>query len=357
MNIKTIYKEMEIRSTFNVSIYFEHLQKHINSSNFDLKGEVLDKDNKYPRALTYACLSPKKPQMFMNLISLDNKFPVFTSHMALIKCSAELLNPNNSIDELSLFINNIVLDIKKAKLNTPGTTLSLAFGFVLGTAIKRGLSAKQFFNTFDSKFIVDNTNLFQGLCEGLTTKNTLLILNRDYLNNFDERYDDWEAKSRLISLSMFKAIPVEPFNAYINVNEDNLKILEFFSGKNTSYDSFFNEYKAKFNNLNIQQKNTEIKKDFIDDDELTKLKKIVNKQQQDIKTITNELNLYQEIFKQFEQIFPDLNKIVQHTDNKNLLTKINQLIESKKENIEILTEYYSVNEKQKEIKDSLKKHF
>ena len=69
------------------------------------------------------------------------------------------------------------------------------------------------------------------------------------------------------------------------------------------------------------------------------------------------MNLYQEIFKQFEQIFPDLNKIVQHTDNKNLLTKINQLIESKKENIEILTEYYSVNEKQKEIKDSLKKHF
>ena len=156
---------------------------------------------------------------------------------------------------------------------------------------------------------------------------------------------------------MFKAIPVESFNAYSNVNEDNLKILEFFSGKNTSYDSFFKEYKAKFNNLTIQQKNTEIKKDFIDDDELTKLKKIVNKQQQDIKTITNELNLYQEIFKQFEQIFPDLNKIVQHTDNKNLLTKINQLIESKKENIEILTECYSVNEKQKEIKDSLKKHF
>ena len=92
-------------------------------------------------------------------------------------------------------------------------------------------------------------------------------------------------------------------------------------------------------------------------DELVSLRKTVNKQQQDISKLTAELSLYQDIFKKFETIFPELKETLsQSHDSKSLLSKIQSLVDKQKDNIENLQDYYEEGEKQKAIKDSIKKH-
>lgn len=362
MNIKTIYSEMESRNNLNLSVYLGYLQDHVNSNSFSLS-EVLSKDNKYLRALCCAGLSPKNPTAFYQLISNDREIPVFTTHMALNKCVGELLNLNNSNAELEALMTSIIDGIRNAKIgDNPGSTLAFAFGFTIGTAIKRGVNVVSFFNKLDSKFITDNSRLFNGLASALSTDSTLLILNKDYIQSIDERYDNWEERSRLISLSIFKAIPHEKIE--VSTIVENLKVIQYFSGRSSNFDKFINDYAKNIEAKQLQKQTENQKQNVVNSsssnenqDELVSLRKTVNKQQQDISKLTAELSLYQDIFKKFETIFPELKETLsQSHDSKSLLSQIQSLVDKQKDNIENLQDYYEEGEKQKAIKDAIKKH-
>lgn len=361
MNIATIYKEMENRQNLNLPVYLGYLQEHINSPSFSLM-EILSKDNKYLRALAIAAFDVKKPKMLFELITKDSQMTIFTSHMALIKCSAELLNNNNSNQDLEVLIEHVIDAVRLTKVKEPGTTLSFAFGFVLGTAIKRGVNVKSFFNKLDSSFIQDNDLLFYGFNSGLMPESTLLVLNENYLINLSERYDNWEDRSRILSLSIFKSIPIDKFSA-ISINESNLKVLEYFSGRNSGYDKFLSEYQKRIHTFSLQKENVKAKQNIVsvvqtNDSNPTvnnpEVNSIIQKQEQEINSLTNELSLYKSVFKQFEILFPDLQKTLQTSDN-DLLSKIQDLVTSQKDNIKNLQNYYEEGERQKAIKDGFKK--
>lgn len=361
MNIATVYKEMESRNNLNLSVYLGYLQEHINSSSFDLN-EVLSKDKKYMRALACAALNIKKSHAFYSLITTDRHMPVFTSHMALIKTSAELLNLSNSNEDLEKLLEHVIEGVRQSRFDDPGTTLSFAFGYVLGTAIKRGVNVKSFFNKLDSKFIVDNDKLFYGFTEGLQTDKFSLVSSEQYINDISERYDNWEDRSRILSLSIFKAISVEQFNG-VTLNEDNLKVLEYFSGRSQSYNNFLKEYQNKLHSLHLQKQSERAKQNVVEVaknpssiDEQNDLKKTVAKQQEEIVSLNNQLQLYQSVFKQFETLFPDLEKTLQSSDsNKELLTKIQNLVTEQQNNVKNLQSYFEEGEKQKAIKEGIKK--
>lgn len=361
MNIETIYQEMENRQNLNLSVYLGYLQEHINSPSFSVI-ETLGKDSKYLRALSIAALDVKKPKMLFELITKDSKIPIFTAHMALIKCSAELLNNNNSNQDLEILIENVIDAVRFIKVSNTGTTLSFAFGFVLGTAIKRGINVKSFFNKLDSSFIQNNDLLFHGFHSGLMPESTLLVLNENYLINLSERYNNWEERSRILSLSIFKSIPMDKFSA-ISVNANNLNVLEYFSGRNPVYDNFLNEFQKKIHTFSLQKEHTKTKQSIIpvvqeNDSNATgnnqALNSIIQKQEQEINSLNHELELYKSVFKQFEILFPDLQKTLQTSDN-NLLGKIQDLVNNQKDNIKNLQNYYEEGEKQKAIKEGFKK--
>lgn len=364
MNITTIYKEMENRVSLNLDIYFNYLQEHVNSPSFSLK-EVLETDKKYLRAFACAAFNIERPEIFLKLITTDSNMKVFTSHMALIKCSAELLNLNHSHEKLENLLNNVIEGVRQAKINSPGTTLSFAFGFVLGTAIKRGINVKSFFHKLDSTFITDNDKLFTGLCSGLHKDSSLLVSNESYITNLWGRYDTWDNRSKVLSLSMFKGIEIDKLNQ-VAVNENNLKVLEYFSKRNNSYDQFLNHYTQQIDNLNLQRE-TETPKQVMSQDilpqhstsdtnESVSFQTIIDKQAKEIKAIEHELSLYKSVFKQFETLFPDLEQTLQNLDkNPDLLNKIQDLVSKQKNNIHKLEDYFEESEKQKAIKDSIKK--
>lgn len=361
MNISTIYQEMENRNNLHLPIYLSYLQEHVNSPSFSLD-EVLGQEKKYLRALACAAFDVKKPELFFKLITQDSHMKVFTSHMVLIKCSAELLNVSNSNEDLERLLEQVIYGILNARLNEPGTTLSFAIGFVLGTAIKRGVNIKSFFNRLNSTFITDNNKLFNGLHYGLSNSNTILVLNEQYLVDLTNRYDNWDDRSRILSLSIFKAIPVEKIDI-INMNENNLKVLEYFSGRNNSYDKFLSNYIKNINNLHLQKEEKLPKQVFVEPlpsiNQNTTVPENDNNShnpEQQIVSLQTELALYKSIFKQFETLFPDLEKTLQMSgNNQDLLNKINSLIGEQKNNIKNLQHYYEESEKQKAIKDNFKK--
>lgn len=375
MNIATIYKEMESKDSLNLAVYLGYLQEHINSPAFSLD-EIVNKDKKFLRALACAAMDIKKPKMFFNLITTDSQMKVFTSHMALIKCSAELLNLSNSIEDLEVLLENVIDGVRHAKVTTPGTTLSFAFGFVLGTGIKRGVNVTSFFKKLDSKFIVDNDKLFNGLFAALKTESTILVLNNKYITDITERYDNWEERSRILSLRIFKYISIDKFSG-VSVNEYNVKVLDYFSGRGTSYNTFLSDYHKKINFFNVSQQtdNTKqnsvetsydnnkinnsqnsVKNTVINQNENNSLKKTVQKQEQTIFSLQNEISLYKSLLTQFNPLFPDLEKILKISSNdQDLLIKIYDLVNEQKTNITNLKNYFEEGEKQKAIKDGFKK--
>lgn len=364
MNIATIYREMESRNTLNLAVYLGYLQEHTNSSAFDFN-EVLSKESKYLRALACASLSIKNPRAFFSLITGDRHMPVFTSHMVLIKCSAELLNLSNSNDDLEKLLDHTIEAVRQSRFSDPGTTLSFAFGFVLGTAIKRGINVKSFFNKLDSKFIVSNDKLFSGFTSGLNKEHLSLVSSDQYVTDISDRYDNWEDRSRILSLSIFKAIPTEEFNG-VTLNEENLKVLEYFSGRSQSYNNFLKDYQNKLHTIHLQKQSEKAKQNVVEVaknpsslekiDEQNDLKKTVAKQQEEISALNNQLQLYQSVFKQFETLFPDLQKTLQSSDsNKELLQKIQGLVNEQQNNVKNLQSYYEEGEKQKAIKEGIKK--
>lgn len=369
MNITTIYQEMESRNNLNLAVYLGYLQEHVNSPSFSLS-EILNKDSKYMRALGCAALPITKHQAFLTLITKDSHMPVFTSHMALIKLSSELLNHKNSISDLEKLMNSVIDGVRQCRFDDPGTTLSFAFGFVLGTAIKRGIVVKPFFSKMDSSFIVDNDKLFYGFSAGLNLENTCLILNNQYLNDLTERYDNWEDRSRIISLSIFKVIPTEKSSS-VPLQEENLKVLEYFSGRSSNYNNFLKEYQNKLHATLLKNKTESAKKnvvevakkDSIDKEPLDLVTAITNqmnihntikKQEEQIATLQHQVNLYQSIFQQFEVLFPDLQKTLQSSDS-DLLEKIQQLVLTQQGNIQNLESYYEEGERQKNLKEGIKK--
>lgn len=369
MNITTIYQEMENRNNLNLVVYLGYLEEHVNSPNFNLN-EILNKDSKYLRALGCAALSVSNSQAFSTLITKDPHMPVFTSHMALIKLSSELLNHNNSLESLDKLMTSIIDAVRQCRFDDPGTTLSFAFGFVLGTAIKRGIAVKNFFNKLDARFILDNNKLFNGFVSGIDSSSTCLVLNNNYLNDLTERYNNWEDRSRIISLSMFKAIDMEKLSGVALV-EDNLKVLEYFSGRTTGYNNFLKEYQDKLHAVLLKNKTESAKKNIVEvakQDSLfnqevdlpTAIKQqmslhdTLNKQQAQINDLQNQVNLYQNIFQQFEILFPDLQKTLQSSDS-DLLEKIQQLLQAQQGNMKKLQDYEEENEKQKNLKQGIKK--
>lgn len=361
MNIATIYQEMESRNNLNLSVYLGYLQEHINSDSFNIE-EVLNKDKKYLRALYCAAVDIKKSKNIASFICNDRHMPVFSAHMALIKCSSELLNINNSNQVLETMLENLVLGVRHSKITDPGTTLSFAFGFVLGTAIKRGIDTRNFFNKLDSSFIVDNDKLFQGFNSGLQEHSTCLVLNEQYLEDITDRYDNWEDRSRILSLSIFKAISVEKISG-VSLNENNLNILEYFSGRTSSYNTFLTHYKNKLETVLLQRKTERAKQNVVQvqeidlskDDENVQLRKTVHNQQQEIVSLNTELSLYKSVFKQFQTLFPDLKETLEGSNSQDLLGKIQQLVSEQQSNVKNLQSYFEEGEKQKAIKDGFKK--
>lgn len=369
MNITTIYQEMENRNNLNLVVYLGYLSEHVNSSQFNLN-EILTKDSKYVRALGCAALSVTKPESFFTLITKDPHMPVFTSHMALIKLSSELLNQNNSLEDLNKLMISIIDGVRQCRFEDPGTTLSFAFGFVLGTAIKRGIVVKNFFDKLDARFIVDNTKLFNGFSAGLNTDNTCLVLHTTYLNDLTERYSNWEDRSKIISLSMFKAISMEKLSGVALV-EDNLKVLEYFSGRTATYNNFLKEYQDKLHAVLLKNKTESAKKNIVEVakqdsmiekplDIVTAIKKqgelhnTLKKQEETIVNLQNQVALYQTVFQQLEVLFPDLQKTLQSSDS-DLLEKIQQLVNQQQGNLKKFQDYEEENEKQKNLKQGIKK--
>lgn len=364
MNITTIYREMESKRNVDLNVYFAYLSEHVNSSSFDVN-EVLRSDKKYLRSFSCAALSVQRSDYLSTLISKDKDMPVFTSHMALIKCSFELLNIANSETDLEQLLNNVINGIRFAKIDRPGTTLSFAFGHVLGTAVKRGINAKSFLDKFDSKFIINNERLFSGFISGLQDNNLSLLSNQEYINDLCERYDNWESVSQKLSLSIFKAIPIQKLNG-VHFSENNLSVLNYFSGRNQSYDDFLSSYKKKLTVSSIKESSdsdSEIKpmleKSNKQSEEKNKeedLNKIISNQQMEISSLNEQLKFYQDIFKQFEILFPDLQKTLQSSENdKELLSKIKKIVHEQQQHIQELHSYQETVEKQKSLKEGIKK--
>ena len=78
------------------------------------------------------------------------------------------------------------------------------------------------------------------------------------------------------------------------------------------------------------------------------------KQEEKINDLQNQINLYHNIFQQFELLFPDLEKTLQSRDT-NLLDKIQQLVLAQQGNIQNLQSYYEDGERQKNLKEGIKK--
>ena len=357
MNIKTIYSEMESRNNLNLSVYLGYLQDHVNSNSFSLS-EVLSKHNKYLRALCCAGLSPKNPTAFYQLISNDREIPVFTTHMALNKCVGELLNLNNSNTELESLMTSIIDGIRNAKIgDNPGSTLAFAFGFTIGTAIKRGVNVVPFFNKLDSKFITDNGRLFNGLSAALSTDSTLLILNKDYIQSIDERYDNWEERSRLISLSIFKAIPHEKLE--VTTILENLKVIQYFSGRSSNFDKFITDYSKNLDAKQLQKQTENQKQNVVqfsnqdqNQDELISAikEKDSYKEQRDY---IKEIFFDSTNIRSSENIFNNDNDISEQQNNDN---QFNQELYSIGENLINEDKYYNLPENNIQ-KSSMKKFF
>ena len=248
MNIKTIYSEMESRNNLNLSVYLGYLQDHVNSNSFSLS-EVLSKDNKYLRALCCAGLSPKNPTAFYQLISNDREIPVFTTHMALNKCVAELLNLNNSNTELESLMTSIIDGIRNAKIgDNPGSTLAFAFGFTIGTAIKRGVNVVPFFNKLDSNVMKEFASVIKSFDEAVKNKDV------------DGAIKSIVGKDLFTKIESLQYKLMDIFEIYSqNVFEKNFEFLQILKSENIDIlfsDSSLLDQKTKnavektFNNLN-----------------------------------------------------------------------------------------------------------
>jgi hypothetical protein len=284
LNLNNDFKNLEFqysknKKKFNQSLdfYIPFIQNSLTNENIS---EILKTDKKYLRAFYFSCFNLHQISQCVSFLKEDQNAPIFSHHMYFLRVSSEIFNLENSPKLLSNHLNSILPYLNQyAKNNQIGTTIGYAIGFLIGQSLFRGVDVLHFYENIDSSVIENHRQFIDGLISGFKNK-TSLCFDKDYIKNLNNRYDNWENKSKIISFSLFKKINQQKLDKPI-ITDNNYELLKIIQ----NFDSAFSQF-LKENPLEISPKNLEF-------DPFSRISELERK-----------IQYYEQIFQEIDSIIP-----------------------------------------------------